>query len=64
MNLMKDDGGNKIDETLCRNLVGKLLCFTTIRLDIKYLASWHPRFMHIHSHICFGARKGVEIHVL
>jgi hypothetical protein len=53
--LKKEDGGNKLDATLCRSLVGNLLYLTATRPDIA--ASLLSRFMHCPSQFHFAATK-------
>ncbi|GJR92333.1 retrovirus-related pol polyprotein from transposon TNT 1-94 [Tanacetum coccineum] len=52
--LMIEDGSSKVDATLYRSLVGKLLYLTTTRPDIMFAASLLSRFMHNPSQIHMG----------
>ncbi|GJV20209.1 retrovirus-related pol polyprotein from transposon TNT 1-94 [Tanacetum coccineum] len=47
--LMKEDGSSKVDVTLYRSLVGKLLYITATRPDNMFAASLLSRFMHNHN---------------
>ncbi|GKD35291.1 hypothetical protein Tco_1250800 [Tanacetum coccineum] len=51
---MKEDGSSKVDATLYRSLVGKLLYLTATRPDIMFVASLLSRFMHNPSQIHIG----------
>ncbi|GJU74306.1 hypothetical protein Tco_1265711 [Tanacetum coccineum] len=55
--LMKEDGSSKVDVTLYRSLVGKLLYITATRPDNMFAASLLSRFMHNHSQIHMGVGK-------
>jgi len=57
--LKKEDGGNKVDATLYRSLVGNLLYLTATRSDIMFAACLLSRFMHSPSHFHFAAAKRV-----
>ncbi|OMO72757.1 hypothetical protein CCACVL1_17615 [Corchorus capsularis] len=57
--LQKEDGSNKVDETLYRSLVGCLLYLTDTRLDILYAVSLMSKFMHSPSELHFRAAKRV-----
>ncbi|GJV21584.1 retrovirus-related pol polyprotein from transposon TNT 1-94 [Tanacetum coccineum] len=57
--LMKEDGSSKVDATLYRSLVGKLLYLTATRPDIMFVASLLSRFMHNPSQIHIGVGKRI-----
>ena len=57
--LVKEDGSSKMDATLYRSLVGKLLYLTATRPDIMFAASLLSRFMHNPSQIHMGVGKRI-----
>ena len=57
--LYKKDGGNFMDSTYYRSLIGKLLYLCTTRPDLMFAASLLSRFMQNPSHIHLGAAKHV-----
>ncbi|XP_058185851.1 uncharacterized protein LOC131303080 [Rhododendron vialii] len=57
--LMKEDGEKKVDATLYRHLVGKLLYLTVTRPNIMYAVSLLSRFMNNPSQNHLGAAKRV-----
>ncbi|GJZ39745.1 hypothetical protein Tco_0586308 [Tanacetum coccineum] len=58
-NLMKEDDSSKVDATLYRSLMGKLLYLTATRPDIMFAASLLSRFMHNPSQIHMGVGKRI-----
>lgn len=57
--LLKDDGGNKVDETFYRSLAGNLLYLTITRPNAMYITSIVSRFIHSPSHFQLGVAKRV-----
>ncbi|KAL5565534.1 hypothetical protein UlMin_028698 [Ulmus minor] len=57
--LMKEDGENKVDETLYRSLEGNLLYLTAIGPNITFATSLLSRFMNNPSQKHFGVGKRV-----
>ena len=57
--LVKIDGTKKIDEGLCRSLIGCLVYLTATRPDIIFSGSLLSRFMHCASEEHFKAAKRV-----
>ncbi|GJY10315.1 retrovirus-related pol polyprotein from transposon TNT 1-94 [Tanacetum coccineum] len=55
--LMKEDGSSKVDSTLYRSLMRKLLYLTTTRHGIMFAASLLSRFMHNPSQVHMGVGK-------
>ena len=59
MNLNKDNGGNKVDDTLYKQIVGSLLYLTTTRPDIMHVVSVISRYMECHIEIHLLAAKRI-----
>ncbi|GKA91412.1 hypothetical protein Tco_0813282 [Tanacetum coccineum] len=57
--LMKEDGLSKVDATLYRSLVGKLLYLPATKPDIMFAASLLSRFMHNPGQIHMGVGKRI-----
>ncbi|XP_058202737.1 uncharacterized protein LOC131317181 [Rhododendron vialii] len=56
---LSKEGSKKVDESLCRSLVGSLLYLTITRPDIMYATSMLSRFKHNASQTHFGVAKRV-----